>query len=53
MSAPEILTKYVATRRVQTGSKKPNMTSMEKAKPTSSATTKAKPAETKPTTTKK
>ena len=50
MSAPEILTKYVATRRVQTGSKKPNMTSMEKAKPTSSTNTKAKPAETKPAT---
>lgn len=48
MSAPEILTKYVATRRVQTGSKKPNMTSMEKAKPTSSSNTKAKNTDTKP-----
>jgi len=50
MSAPEILTKYVATRRVQTGSKKPNMTSMDKAKPTSSS---AKPAATTTNTTKK
>jgi len=50
MSAPEILTKYVATRRVQTGSKKPNMTSMEKAKPTSSS---AKPAATGTNSTKK
>lgn len=52
MSAPEILTKYVATRRVQTGSKKPNMTSMEKAKPTSS-NAKAKPVEKPATNAKK